>query len=972
MTDRTVKVSLLLQATGYMQGMEQVHRKTRETGSEIEKLAQRREAFNTLGTAAVGFGAAVGIGVGMAVSKFAEFDQQMSYVQAATHETAANMALLRDAAMEAGASTVYSATEAAQAIEELSKAGVSTRDILGGALDGALDAASAGGMEVAATAELMASTLSQFNLEGGQASHVADLLAAGAGKAQGDMSDLGAALSQAGLVANQFGLSVDDTVGTLAAFANAGMMGSDAGTSLRTMLLRLANPTKEVTALMAETGIQAYNAAGEFVGLENLAGQLQASLGGMTQAQRDQTLAMIFGQDAIRGANILMKEGAAGIRDWTAAVNDQGYAADTAATRLDNLKGDWEALTGAVDTALISMGEGANGPLRGFVQSLTALTDGFNELPDGAQQAVLAAAVIAAAVGLAGGAALLAVPQIAEFKAALVTLGLTGAGTRAGLAGMARHLPAVAAAFTAAALAMSVYNTVSENGIPTQEELVNALQGTADAAGQLRAAVGQNKIAPFITEDALTGLKDLPGLMDRGAEASNNWFTAMLTQTTQQNRSYDAIKRLGSAYADLANGGDLEQAQDAFRQLATSQELNRAQQKQLLEEMSPYRDAILGVANANGMAVDDATLLNIALGYLTPGMSDAASASEDAANAVDGVSESAEAAQEQIDALKDAIREFTTEAYGVQEAQDNLNQVLNDSVGALDEFVGAGGSAQEAMSGTSNAAIGLRDVMAEIDQTARDSAVSIIENGGSVEDAMSAYGRGRERVVEMLTAMGVAPQQARAWADEMYGPTSDVEGQLRNVATAAHSIPESRGVDVSVTGAESAAQKLANLKRWADSIPSVKRITLETIELRSISGQGRVVSSDHAAGAYYQLGKPKDFAAGGWASGIYPATVGGIHRFAEAGHDEAYITMDPQYQDRSRRIWEEVGYRLGAWQPATASAVAAPVAAAPAQAGPLVGKVTFQASGNIRNDLNELDHQLRHYARGGRGGRSGG
>src|SRR5690606_31556125 len=113
----------------------------------------------------------------MAVSKFAEFDQQMSYVQAATHETAGNMDLLRQAALDAGASTVFSATEAAQAVEELSKAGISTADILAGGLTGSMDLAAAGGLGVARAAEISATALQQFGLEGSQASHVADVLA---------------------------------------------------------------------------------------------------------------------------------------------------------------------------------------------------------------------------------------------------------------------------------------------------------------------------------------------------------------------------------------------------------------------------------------------------------------------------------------------------------------------------------------------------------------------------------------------------------------------------------------------------------------------------------------------------------------------------------------------------------------------------------------------------------------------------
>lgn len=155
------------------------------------------------------------------------------------------MSLLRQAAIDAGADTVYSATDAADAINELGKAGMSTSDILSGGLNGALDLAASDGMEVAEAAELMSSAMAQFNLTGADATRIADALAAGAGKAQGSARDLGYALQQSGMVANSFGIGMEETVGTLTSFANAGMTGSDAGTSLKSMLIALANPTKK-------------------------------------------------------------------------------------------------------------------------------------------------------------------------------------------------------------------------------------------------------------------------------------------------------------------------------------------------------------------------------------------------------------------------------------------------------------------------------------------------------------------------------------------------------------------------------------------------------------------------------------------------------------------------------------------------------------------------------------------------------
>ncbi|PLS23734.1 phage tail tape measure protein, partial [Bifidobacterium imperatoris] len=332
-----------------------------------------------------------------AVTTFAQFDAAMSTVQANTGASAAELDKLRQAAIDAGANTVYNAQEAADAINELGKAGMSTTDILSGGLSGALNLAASDGMQVSEAAELMSSAMAQFNLTGKQAGNVADALAAGAGKAQGSARDLGYALQQSGMVANSFGIGMTETVGTLTAFANAGMIGSDAGTSLKTMLISLANPSTKAKNLMQELGINAYDAQGNFIGLANLAGQLQDKMGGLTQEQRNQALATIFGSDAIRAANVLYNEGAKGIDKWTKKVEDSGFAAQQAAAKNDNLKGDLENLSGSFESMLITIGSGANGPLRSLVQTLDTVVDAFSSLPAPVQQGTVL-------LGAAGGA----------------------------------------------------------------------------------------------------------------------------------------------------------------------------------------------------------------------------------------------------------------------------------------------------------------------------------------------------------------------------------------------------------------------------------------------------------------------------------------------------------------------------------------------------------------------------------------
>lgn len=393
--------------------------------------------------------AAIALGVS-ATKLAADFDQSMSTIQADLQASDGDMQKLRAAAIQAGADTIYNANEAADGIDALGKAGLSTADILSGGLSGALNLAASDGMQVGEAAELMSTTLKQFNLEGADAGKVADALAAGAGKAVGSAHDLGLALNQAGLMANSMGVSMTETVGTLAAFANAGMIGSDAGTSLKTMLQRLSKPTKEAQAQMDELGISAYDASGNFVGLENFAGQLKNSLSGLSQQQRNAALNIIFGSDAVRAANVLYSEGSDGIAGWTKAVSDSGFAADVAAKKNDNLKGDIEQLSGSVETLMINLGEGSQGMLRKLVQGLDTLVDSFSSLPASVQQgtvaltAMLGGAValhkalgpLEESVGTAGGAIALAVDPIQRARKAAPKLaeGLMQVGSAMGTA----------------------------------------------------------------------------------------------------------------------------------------------------------------------------------------------------------------------------------------------------------------------------------------------------------------------------------------------------------------------------------------------------------------------------------------------------------------------------------------------------------------------------------------------------------
>ena len=865
MADRTVKVSLLMNATGYMQGVEQASAKTRELGSEADKLAAKKEAFNTLGVAALGFGAAVGAGIALAVSRFAEFDQQMSYVEAATHETAENMDLLRQAALDAGASTVFSATEAAAAIEELSKAGVSTADILGGALTGSMDLAAAGGLGVARAAEISATALQQFGLDGSEASHVADVLAAGAGKAMGSVEDLANGLKYVGPVAASMGVSLEETTGVLALFAQQGIIGEQAGTSLRGMLSSLTSPSAQARAEIERLGISLYDSQGNFLGLENAAGELSKAYSGMSGEARDASLGVIFGNAQITAATSLYKAGAEGVAEWTQAVDDSGYASETAAMRLDNLKGDWEALTGALDTAFITMGEGANGPLRGLVQQLTDFVDAFNALPDWAQQSTLAIGGLAAVAALAAGAFFTGVPKLAAYNAALATMGPAAqtasrfVGALAKAAGGAALLYGLAAAAARAADAMGMMGDEAKSA---EETLQLMRKGDYDGIFD-----GLTKGTKSV-HDLKSALDNL--LASDPGSAFNRWgndtfaFTGLESST---GKAREAFATMGQSLADLVNSGDGDRAEQMFDRIANAALEQGYSVEQVRDLMPAYTDALAGVENANASAADS---------------------SEDNADALRALAGQAESTNESVDDLAEAIRGFGSAELDTRNAARELEAAFDDLQGSID----ANGATLDITTEKGRANEAQLDATA---QATLEYAASIVQQTGNQEAANGVIASGRERLIEMLAQFGITGAEAEAYADKL--------GLIpENVKTY---------VEATTSDAERALQRVRDALA---GIPNVKRIRLEGYTVGNFTVDS---GFPNATGNLYSKGvKIDNFAAGGWSSGVgmARATPGGLLRVAEAGYDEAIISTDPKYRTRSMSLVEEMASRLGMWR----------------------------------------------------------
>jgi TP901 family phage tail tape measure protein len=218
--------------------------------------------------AAVAGIAAVGVGLAACVTSAADFEKTMSAVKAVSGATADEMTTLSNKALELGAKTSFSASEAAAGIEELIKGGLSIPDVMNGAAEATLNLAAAGGVSLPEAATIAANALNQFNLGGEDMAHVADLIAGAANASSLDVNDFSYSLKAAGAVAATVGFSFDDLAQGIAVMGKAGIAGSDAGTSLKTMMLNLQPSTKAQIAEFERLGLATVNSSSAFSKLQ--------------------------------------------------------------------------------------------------------------------------------------------------------------------------------------------------------------------------------------------------------------------------------------------------------------------------------------------------------------------------------------------------------------------------------------------------------------------------------------------------------------------------------------------------------------------------------------------------------------------------------------------------------------------------------------------------------------------------------
>lgn len=828
MADRLVRVVLRGEISHLRGQLKSASGLAKNTANEITGATREAEKFrgglSAVGDTAGKIGLVAAAGVGAAIIAYANFDQAMSNVAATGEDARGSLDALRDAALDAGARTKFSATEAAEAVEALAKAGVSASDILSGGLDGALDLAAAGGLEVAQAAEIAATAMNQFNKTGADVPHIADLLAAAAGKAMGDVEDMGAAFKFVGPVAAQLGVSMEETSGAIALLAQNGVLGEQAGTSLRGMLTSLTSPSKIAADTMDSLGISMYDAQGNFIGLEGLAGQLQERMSGLEEAERNEALGRIFGNEQITAARILYEGGAGAVAEWTKQVDDSGYAAETAARKMDNLKGDAEQLMGALETALIGTGQGADGPLRMAVQSLTLLVDLYNELPGPVKTGAFAVLGLTAALGGTVWAASKAVNGIASARVAATDLGVSF--ENANKKALALRAGAGAAGIGLSALSAPAHEASEGLGVLVDAAAAAAI-GFSVTGGPWGAALfgGAALLSQLAgsSNGAAVNMEELTGTLDEQTGAITENTAAWAAKQIQDSGAVSTLADMGISLA-TATDAVLGNA-DALDRVAAASKGADFEQVRAIGTVVGLAGAVLDGSDKQRELAEATGASSEAQGAAAGAFGETGSAAADAATEVQAFNDS-------LNGLLDPLLSQEDASNAWKDSMATLTEEIAKNGATLDDTTTKGRANQDAIRERVKALKTSVEADAEAGVSSEQLEAKMLRGAAGILKTAEAAGLSRGQVKSYLETLGLTPDQITTLFE---ADASGARKGAREAKDAVNSVPRQKVIEIRAT----IGQAIDNLNRFLGSIPLVRHVRIVSDSDYGDSRRGR-------------------------------------------------------------------------------------------------------------------------------------
>lgn len=919
MADRVVKVRLLAEVADFKRGMEEAASETRKVGTASEQLAQKREAFNQLGTVALGVGAAMTAMTALSIKAAIGWESAWAGVTKTVEGTPAQLSAVEDGLRGLTSVLPASHEEIAAVAEAAGQLGIQTPNVV-------------------AFTRTMIDLGETTNLSANEAATSLARFMNIMGTAQGDVGKLGSAIvglgnnyatTEAEIIemamrlagaGKQVGLTEGQVLGLSTALSSVGIEAEAGGSAMSKVMIDIAASVEEGGSrleLFAKTaGISADSFAAKwksdpaaalslFVkGLSNAESQGSSTLGvlselGITEVRmRDALLRSASAADMFAGA---MGMGNSEFEKNNALLTE-------AEKRYATVESQMQIAGNAVNDAAISFGSV-------FLPAVAEAAGGVKEfagfladIPEPVQGIIGVLTGVVGVTALVGGAALVAIPKVVAFKIAMQELpGVTGA-VRSGLGNLSSFLggPWGVALFAATA-AFALFNKQIEDGVPAQADIMNAIKTSAGAAESLNAAFERGSLETFMSGNYADELKNLPSLLDHAIDAQNNWADALSTSVGQKG-AYDSLKRYGDALAEMAQR-DLPAAQVAFRGIRDEYKLTEDQTRQLLNEMPAFRDEILNLAADQGIAADSTEFLQLAMGEL-PG-----STAEAEAAMADMKAEAAEA-DEALRGTAQALSDVGDTAMSMGDATDRALSSINSLTKAAEEE-GA------ALDGTNDASIRLRDSLRDVEQSHRDSAEAIINNGGSLAEATAEWEKGRQKVIEMRVAKGEDIATATAWADANLGSASEVAGALGGVKTAVDNIPKNPTIKVTADTASAHANLDSILGRLNEAVRKHFNIPVSTVGVGTVlkppgQAMGGPVFGPGAKGVDSELRL--------LAPGEHVITAAEVDAAGGHGNVQAWrtslLTGSSSRSDNQSGAWQNIGDRMGFTQQASQPAAA--------------------------------------------------
>ena len=678
-------------------------------GKAAKHMARTQRSFERFGTRASAAGRSLSVGLtaplvavgALAAKSFLSFERGMNKVAAVSGATEAEMAELTAIAKDLGATTSFSAAQAAEGLGFLAQAGFDATEA-GRALPGVLQLAAAGGIELAAAADIATNVLAGYGLEVDQLARVNDVLAKASISTNTNVQQMGEAFKFAGVVASSAGISFEEAGAAMALMGNAGIQAEMSGTSLQQAIFRLVEPTAKAAGVMKDLGIHGTDAHGRLLPLDQIVEQLEPHF------KNTAAMATIFGSRAIKGMGALVAEGSDKLRALTTELEHAGGTAqEVADKKFAGLTGAWTRLQSATEGVLIEIGSRLSPVLERLAATITdrilpavrGALDAFGRLSPEVQQSRILWLGFAAALGPAllamGGVALALTPLVPLFGRIWIAAGRMSNALVKALVhpiATAQALRARVVTLRTSLAGLSLSARASAVGVALGSKALTglrfAIRGVIAALGPMILVFAAFEFAAWAAGALKLGdkLKRLVGITDdaadaaRDADAAYEGLAETLAQTTLATER-QALAALERGYRDLV------------AQLERARESNKRAVPGLLKRVRAQEQAIAAAQDRVKAAQQEVEAEQAAARAATDYTEALQAAEKEAAGITDTTGKQIRAARTLGVSLEELSKKFgiSTEALkiylGELDGADTPVDDLGDGVGTLSDEV---------------------------------------------------------------------------------------------------------------------------------------------------------------------------------------------------------------------------------------------------------------------------------------------